>query len=163
MPDYPVMFSVRDAISGHNFLAGVTMSGRVIVRFEDDQKWWIYGVRPSGISAVGSSPEEVFLRFRETYKNVLFDLAEDSEKFDDFRKAVEAFYTQVNEAEEECWESAFKLMRAGGVPTDGFFSTLPKRDPEERPTQFTVIRLDQQARYTPTDNVPDLFALPVAA
>lgn len=164
MPDYPLMFTVRDAISGNGYLAGVTVSGRATLRLEDDGKWWIHGVRPSGISAAGSNPEEAFLRFRETYKNVLFDLAEESEKFENFRSAVDSFYFQRNEAEEECWESAFKTMRAGGVPTEGFISTLPTQDPETRPTQCTVERLDQRgARYQSTDNIPDYFALPVAA
>ena len=163
MPDYPVMFTVRDAISGNGFLAGVTMSGRVTAREEDGQ-WWIDGVRPTGIAASGSTPGEAFLHFRETYKNVLFDLAEESEKYEDFRVAVEAFYFQHNEEEESRWESAVKVMRAGSVPTEGFFAKLPTQAPENRPSGHTVERLDkQEARYKPTDNISDYFALPAAA
>ncbi len=164
MSDYPVMFTLRDAVSGNGYLAGVTVSGRATVRLKEDGKWWMHGVRPSGISAPGSTPEEAFLRFRETYKYVLFDLAQESETYEDFRSAVEALYIQRNEVEEECWESAFKAMRTGGVPTDGYFATLPKQAPETRPTQYTVERLDQpDSKFKPTDNVPDYLALPKAA
>jgi len=162
MPDYPVMFTVRDAISGNGFLAGVTISGRVTAREEDGQ-WWINGVRPSGIAAFGATPGEAFMRFRETYKNVLFDLAEEAERFEDFKSAVETFYFQRNEVEEACWETAFKAMRAGGVPKEGFFSGLPTQAPETRPTQCTVEHLNKQARYQATDNVSDYLALPAAA
>ena len=56
MPDYPLMFTVRDAISGNGYLAGVTVYGRAIMREEEDGKWWMTGVRPSGITAPGDSP-----------------------------------------------------------------------------------------------------------
>lgn len=163
MSDYPVMFTLRDAVSGNGYLAGITVYGRATVRQEEDGKWWMHGVRPSGISAPGATPEEAFLRFREAYKNVLFDLAEDSEKYEDFKASVEAFYTQCNEYEEECWNAAFKVMRSGNTPTEGFFSTLPKQAPEDRPTVISVLRLDQEGRFTPSDNTSDIFALPKAA
>ena len=44
MFDYPVMFTLRDAVSGNGFLAGVTVSGRATVREEDGQ-WWMHGAR----------------------------------------------------------------------------------------------------------------------
>ena len=163
MPDYPLMFSVRDAISGNGFLAGVTMSGRVMIRLEDDDKWWMYGVRPTGITAFGNTPEEAFLRFRENYKNVLFDLAEDSSSYETFRDEVDALYSQANEEEERNWESALKAIRAGGAPTEGYISTLKRKRPETNPTQCTVVRLDKQKRYTATDNTVDYFALAKAA
>src|SRR5580704_701695 len=89
MPDYPVMFTVRDTVSGTGYLAGITLSGRAVMCLEDDGKWWMYGVRPGAIAETGNTPEEVFLRFRNTYKNLLFDLAEQSSTFEAFREAVE--------------------------------------------------------------------------
>jgi hypothetical protein len=165
MPDYPVMFTVRDTVSGSGYLAGVTLSGRAVMCCEDDGKWWMYGVRPGAIAETGNTPEEVFLRFRNTYKNLLFDLAEQSSTYETFREAVEGFYYQPDDAEEERWQTAFKAIRSGeAVPEEGFFSKLPKQAPETRPTQLSVERLDKEnTRYKPTDNVPDYFALPTAA
>lgn len=165
MPDYPVMFTLRDAVSGNGFLAGVTLTGRALMTKEADEKWWVYGVRPGAIAETGSTPEEAFLRFRNTYKNVLFDMAECATNYEAFRSDVEGFYSQPDPAEEDRWQAAFAAIRSGEfVPNDGFFGKLPQEKPERRPTQLQVVRLDTQAqRYTPTDNVPDYYALPAAA
>src|ERR1700756_2007962 len=74
MPDYPMMFTVRDTVTGSGYLAGVTLSGNALLCREEDGKWWFYGVRPGAISECGTTPEEAFLRFRNTYKNLLFDM-----------------------------------------------------------------------------------------
>jgi len=165
MPDYPVMFTLRDAVSGNGFLAGVTLSGRALMTKESDGKWWVYGVRPGAIAETGSTPEEAFLRFRNSYKNVLFDMAEGARDYEAFRGAVESFYFQPDAQEEERWQEAFDAIRSGTfVPDDDFFGKLPKEPPETRPTQLQVARLDEQARrYMPTDNVPDYYAMPTAA
>jgi predicted RNase H-like HicB family nuclease len=163
MPDYPIMFTVKDAIAGNSFLAGVTMSGRATIRKEEDDKWWVYGVCPGGIAESGSTPEEAFLRFREAYRSVLFDLAEEAQTYDEFKNEVNSFYSQINEVESETWKLAFQAMRAGKVQTEGFFSTLPKYAPEKKPTGCTVEHLDQRAQHKPTDNFSYLLALPAAA
>ncbi len=162
MPNYPVMFALRDTVSGNGFLAGVTLSGRALVVREYDGKWWIHGVRPAAIAESGNTPEEAFLRFRNAYRNVLFDYASDAATFDFFRHQVEAFYQQPDKEEEENWLGAFYALRSGKVmPEEPFFAKLPKEDPESRPTQITVERLDREnSRYAPVDNVPDYVAVP---
>jgi predicted RNase H-like HicB family nuclease len=168
MADYPVMFTVRDTVAGNGFLGAVTISGRAVIFLdEEDGKWWVYGVRPGAIAETGNTPEEAFLRFRNTYKNLLFDLAEESTDYDAFREAVEGFYYQKDQGEEDRWQSAFMAIRNGAVkPEEQFFVHLPQEAPETRPTGIAIERLDaHNARYNPTDNVPDYcaFALPTAA
>jgi len=164
MADYPVMFTVRDTVSGNGFLAGVTLTGRAIIT-QEDGKWWVYGVRPGAIAESGSTPEEAFLRFRNRYKNVLFDFASSSDEYDGFRKFVEEFYHQPDADEEARWMAAYRALHSGEVkPEQPFFSTLPKEDPDKRPTQIAVERLDKEnARYTSTDNVSDYFVMAKAA
>jgi len=162
MPNYPVMFALRDTVSGNGFLAGVTLSGRALVVREEDGKWWFYGVRPAAIAESGTTPEEAFLRFRNAYKNLLFDYASDAATFDLFRHEVESFYQQPDLEEEANWLEAFRALRSGkAAPEDPFFASLPKEDPEKRPAQITVERLDREnSRYTSVDNVPDYVAVP---
>jgi hypothetical protein len=151
MADYPVMFTVRDTVSGSGFLAGVTLTGRAIMT-QEDGKWWVLGVRPP-IAESGEMPQEAFLRFRNSYKNVLlFDFAESSEKYENFREAVEAFYHQAEREEEDRWSKAFRALRSGDVKADApFFCTLPKEDRTKRPTQIAVERLKKPlARPLPT-------------
>src|ERR1039457_2003600 len=81
---HPLLITLRDAISGDGFLAGITLSGRALMRKEDDGKWWMYGVRPAGLAESGNTPEETFLRFRGRYKEILFDLAEENHNFNGF-------------------------------------------------------------------------------
>jgi|SRR5271154_4637560 len=165
MTRYPVMFALRDAVSGNDFFAGVTLSGRALMTKEADGKWWMYGVRPAAIAESGTTPEETFLRFRNAYKNLLFDLAEEAVNFDFFKHSVEQFYSQPDKEEEAAWLGAFNALRSGkAIPDEPFFAQLPKEDPEKRPTQITVERLDQEhTRYSPTDNVPDYLSGPKLA
>jgi hypothetical protein len=165
MANYPVMFTLRDTVSGNGFLAGVTLSGRALMTKEPDGKWWVYGVRPGAIAEAGTTPEEAFLRFRNSYRNVLFDMAEGTVDYQAFRDTVEKFYFQPDEEEEERWQSAFDAIRSRTfVPDDEFFGKLPREAPETRPTQLHVARLDAEAqRYKPTDNVADYCSLAKAA
>ena len=165
MANYPVMFTLRDTVSGNGFLAGVTLTGWALMTKESDGKWWVYGVRPGAIAETGTTPEEAFLRFRNTYKNVLFDMAEGTGTYQVFRDKVEHFYFQADEEEEDRWQAALQAIRSGNfTPDEEFFGKLPREAPEARPTHLQVVRLDEQAqRYTPTDNVADYCALPTAA
>jgi hypothetical protein len=165
MANYPLMFTLRDTVSGNGFLAGVTLTGRALMTKEPDGKWWVYGVRPGAIAETGATPEEAFLRFRNSYKNVLFDMAEGGHDYCAFRDTVEAFYFQPDDEEENRWQAAFEAIRSGTfVPDEEFFGKLPREAPEARPTQLHVARLDQQAqRYKTTDNVADYCALAKAA
>ena len=164
MAEYPVMFTVRDTVSGNGFLAGVTLTGRAIM-VEEDGKWWMYGVRPSAIAESGENPGEAFLRFRTSYKNVLFDFAEGAADYKGFRDTVEGFYLQPHQEEENRWMDAFRAIRTGEVaPEPPFFSGLPKEDPLTRPAQISVERLDKPtARYTSSDNVTDNLLMAKAA
>lgn len=165
MANYPVMFTLRDTVSGNGFLAGITLTGRALMMREKDGKWWMYGVRPGAIAENGSTPEEAFLRFRNAYKNLLYDFAEDAASYELFRHNVEHFYLQPDKEEEANWLAAFYALRSGKViPDEAFFAQLPKEDPEKRPTQIMVLRLDKEnARYTPTDNIPDYVSVPQMA
>lgn len=159
MAVYPVLFTFRDAISGNGYLAGVTLSGRALMEREEDDKWWVYGVRPGAIAQVGATPNEAFLLFRNRYKEVLFDVAEESVDFDGFRAEVERFYHQPDEEEEKRWTESVAAVRAGELVPEAPFSELPREAPENRPTQISIERLDESAsaRFTPSDNIPDLF------
>ena len=161
---HPLMFTFRDVISGHGFLAGITLSGRALMLKEEDGKWWMYGVRPGAIAECGASPEDTFLRFRNAYKEVLFDIAEEQNSFEGFKQEVERFYYQPDNEEELRWEAALACIRVGGMVAPEPFAKLPRIAPENRPTQISVERMDEQdKRFMPSDNVSDTYCLPIAA
>src|SRR5258708_38636543 len=92
--EHPILLTLQDSVSGDGFLARITMSGRALMRREDDGKWWMYGVRPAGIATSGENIEDAFLRFRSRYKEILFDIAQESQSFNDFSIAVERFFNE---------------------------------------------------------------------
>ncbi len=159
---YPVMFVFRDAISGDGFLAGVTLSGRALM-IKEGEEWWVYGVRPGAIAEHGTTPQETFLRFKDRYRTVLFDMAEEFKDFEAFRREVERFYYEPDEEEERRWNDAVEGLRSGNVTPAPPFSELPKEPPQNRPAQVTVERLDtSDRRFTPTDNVVDRYVMAAA-
>jgi len=164
--NHPLLFTFRDTISGDGFLAGITLSGRALMLNEDDA-WWMYGVRPGAIAESGCSPQESFLRFRNRYREVLFDIASEHRTFEAFKQEVERFYSEPDPEEERRWEDALNKIRSANVnPPAPFFSDLPRETPENRPSQIAVERLDGQSRrFMPSDNVPDRYysATPIAA
>jgi hypothetical protein len=157
---HPLLFSFRDAITGDGFLGGVTISGRALMEQESDGQWWMYGVRPGAIAESGRTPDDAFLRFRNRFKEVLFDIAEESKTFDDFKKEIERFFNEPNEIEERRWEDALTLVRKCNAtcPPEPF-SHLESKTPDTMPAGVSVTRLDQSAaRLKPSDNVRDVYA-----
>ncbi len=99
------------------------------------------------------------MRFRNTYKMVLFDMAEGFTNFESFKSEVERFYHEPDEVEECRWMEAFQELRSGKAQPESPFSSLPKEAPENRPTQITVERLNASGtRFTAADNIPDIYA-----
>ena len=162
--NHPIMITLRDTISGDGFLAGITLSGRALMRHEDG-KWWMYGVRPSGIAESGETIEEAFSRFRNRYKEVLFDLAEENSTFDSFRASVEQFFYEADgdSEDEQSWEQALQAIRAAKGTPPAPFDKLPLEAPETKPSQISVERLNRaDARFKPSDNVTDTYSVPTA-
>ena len=160
---YPLMFTFRDTISGNGFLAGITLSGRALA-LQEDGEWWIYGVRPGAIAETGDTPQETFQRFRNRYRDVLFDMAIERRDFDSFRTEVERFFYEPDPEEERRWEDAVGAICSKQVVPEKPFSELPREALETRPTQITVERLDAaNRRFMPSDNISDTYLIPAAA
>jgi hypothetical protein len=163
LKEHPIMVTLQDSITGNGFVARITLSGRALMRKEDDGKWWMYGVRPAGIAASGENIEEAFLSFRGRYKNILFDIAQESPTFKDFQTEVERFFNEADsdDEDERLWEAALTAIRGASCQPPAPFSNLPRRSPESNPSFIKVERVDAEAkdrRLMPSDNVPDTYA-----
>lgn len=160
---HPLLFTFRDAISGEGFLAGITLSGRILM-VEEDGKWWVYGVRPGAIAESGDSPQEALVHFRNRYKEVLFDIAAEYRTFEDFKTEVERFFYEPDLEEERRWDEALTQLRSKDLAPPTALADLPREAPERRPSQITVERLDLgNRRFMPTDNMPDMTYSAIAA
>jgi len=162
--EHPLLITLRDVISGDGFLAGVTLSGRALMRQEDGM-WWMYGVRPAPIAESGGTIEEAFSRFRNKYKEVLFDFAQEVRDFDQFKTSVERFFYEADQdsEDEQLWEQALKTIRTTKCAPPEPFAKLPREVAESKPSQITVELLNRaDARFRPSDNITDTYSVPMA-
>lgn len=146
------------------------MSGRTLVRQEDNGDWWMYGVRPAAIAASGKNIDGAFRNFRAAYWEILADMARESQTFEEFDVEVRRFFEEndTDNEDERLWEAALASIRGSACNPPEPFSSLPRRSPEDSPSFIRVERVDSKAkdtRLTPSENVPDVYAytLPKAA
>lgn len=156
---HPLIFTLQDAISGNGFLAGITLIGRALMQKGDDGKWWLYGVCPGGLAESGDSPQDTFMRFRNRYKEVLMDIAEEQPTFKEFKAEVERFFHEVDQQDERRWEDALSAIRSGNLAPPEPFSDLPREKPEQKPCTITVEELSREGKhFRPSYNVVDTFS-----
>jgi hypothetical protein len=155
MTVYPVVFTYEEIVKGRGFLAGVLARGRALMVHEDDE-WWMYGVEPGVLAEGGETFDEARLLFRETFKEILFDLAADAPDFESFKKATEKTLYSVNAPMEELWRGAVEKVRADATIEEPL-QQLP-RIAAEAPAKFTVVEIVQPAEAT-ADNRTDEYLL----
>jgi len=159
LKDHPILITLQDTISGDGFLARITLSGRALMRQEEDGKWWMYGVRPAAIAESGGTVDEAFLRFRQAHTHVLLDIVKESKNFDEFRTEVERFFNE-SDVDEQAWEEALKVVRDRHVAPPEAFAELPRQSPDSRPTRIEVERLDGKITpFTVSDNVTITYSI----
>lgn len=159
LKDHPILITLQDTVSGDGFLARVTVSGRTLMRQEEDGKWWMYGVRPAAIAESGGTVDEAFLRFRQAHTQVLLDIVQESKNFDEFRTEVERFFNE-SDVDEQAWEEALKAVRDRHIAPPEAFAKLPRQSPDSRPARIEVERLDGKIKpFTASDNVSVTYSV----
>ena len=112
---------------------------------EEEHDYWMYGVVPGGLSACGENGGEAYLEFREAYRGVLYDIAEEASDFQDFQQKVEAFFKEASEDTQREWWDAVEQVRIKNYEVPN----LPKRKAEASPE----IRVSVVEKFSATDNV----------
>jgi predicted RNase H-like HicB family nuclease len=159
LKNHPILITLQDTISGDGFLARITVSGRTLMRQEEDGKWWMYGVRPAAIAECGGTVDEAFLRFRQAHTQVLLDIVQESKNFDEFRSEVERFFNETD-LDEQAWEEALKTVRDKHIAPPETFSNLPRQSPDSRPARIEVERLDGKIKpFAVSDNVTITYSI----
>lgn len=162
MDAYPLLFTIRELISGNGFLAGVKGQGRcLMVKEGEEEGWWLYGVQPGGIAEVGQTPPEAHLRFVVALRNALADMAAQSADFDSFRESAHSFFCEIDKEDAARWSAGVAAVRSG-CEVDAPLSSLP-RWKAESPCDLEVLEVSEQVQVTPQWNSSETFAVPVAA
>ncbi len=113
----PLFFTYRDRVFGKGFIADVLSHGRVLAATEDDEHW-VYGVQPGSFAANGNELADAFRAYRQSFRNVLIDLAEEAGSSAAFKTAVKEMFFDVNILREQEWLSAVDEVRTGKVKLD---------------------------------------------
>lgn len=117
MVNYPILFEYKDLIAGKGFLAGVAIAGRALLR-EDEEGFWMHGVKPGGICADGDSQKEAAAEFRTLYRTVLYDIAAEAPDFECLQDEVRKFYEDEDRVLAKAWNEAVSEVRRGGLASD---------------------------------------------
>lgn len=115
---YPLLFTYHDVLSGNGFVAYVEMKGRSLMEQVSEDEVWIYGINPGGIAASGKSQKEAANAFLESYRAVLFDIADEAKGFAELEAEVGSFYSDTNRPNSKAWWNAVRRVRAGKVDLD---------------------------------------------
>ena len=149
MQPCPLLFTYRDTVFGNGFVAEVIATNGRALFVEDDGEFWFYGVNPGGMAASGQSPDEAHAAFRSRFRHVLADFAAAAATINEFRGAVEQFFSETNEPTEQDWTAAVEAVRAGQVSAEG----VPQK-PAASPRSISVL---MKHVFTARDNEAELF------
>lgn len=139
MTRYPLLFGRHELVEGNGFVARVAVSGRALL-IEEDGEVWVEGVSPGGFAASGESRGEALAQFSRAFQAVLFDIAAEAIRFEEFREGVEKFFAETNAPALREWEEAVQQVRAGKVDTDWL-----KTRPAESQLGVEVVEVNQPA------------------
>ncbi len=140
----PLLFTIRERVSGNGFLADVAAHGRALA-VRESEGVWIYGVNPGGIAGSGKNETEAYVEFRKAFVSAVFDIAEDSEEFSEFKREVQAFFNDTNRPTENDWLAAVQEARAGKIIAEG----IPKQ-PAESPR---YVEVELKEHFSADDNI----------
>jgi predicted RNase H-like HicB family nuclease len=158
---YPIIFTITNLVPGAGFLAKVRACGKALMVREDDGAWWLYGADPGGLSESGNTPQEAFVRFSETFKNLLTDQASESGGIRAFSQAATRFFGEPCDQMVQEWASAIAKIRSGTLTPEPPFSQMT-RQPAETPTFISIEEVPQDALSFTVDRHEEV-ALPTAA
>ena len=84
--------------------------------------------------------DEAEFRFRDSFKKVLQEIAQDAVSFEDFKEEVKKFIEETDTEEEKDWLEVRQAIRDGNVKPGEQFSNLPRV--EEDSARFEVVLLE---------------------
>jgi hypothetical protein len=143
---FPLLFSFQQPVFGKGFLAGVRMDGRALLEQEDGE-FWISGVAPIGFAVGNADLGCAFTEFRKAWVAVLFDIANESNSFEEFKDACEKFLGSKAHHITEEWNASLEETRRAQAAVPGL-----KRERADKPITFVVEDLAAQ-RHDPKENV----------
>lgn len=115
----PLLLNFREVLVAKGFVVEVhAINGRALCVHERDG-YWIYGVNPGGMAAVGQDAASARREFRVAFSGILREIAVECDSSSAFDAAVRAFFGDTNRGYEQDWQAAVAAVRAGDVAVEG--------------------------------------------
>lgn len=112
MRTVPLLFGFGEVVLGRGYVAGITIShGRILARDEGPDGWWLDGVNPGGIADGAATLGEAVAKFRERFRAVLSELAEEATSFASYERSVRSFFEETDEETVSEWDQARAEVR----------------------------------------------------
>lgn len=160
MATHAMLFKFKDWIQGPGFIAGVRIEGRLLMTKEEDGQWWVNGVTPGGLSESDADPQKAYAKFREFFKGILYDLAEEAADFETFKARAGKFVLETDEHDAAIWDKAREDMRSGKAQPDGpFMGQLIKVTAPSPARLVECVRLDPAPAVAPVAESAALVGL----
>ena len=153
---FPLFFTYHDRVFGKGFMADVISLGGVLAAIEADEHW-VYGVQPGSFAATGETPSDALNAYRQSFRNVLLDLADESESSMAFKEAVKEMFFDVNIVREQEWRSAVDKVREGKVTLENI------RRVDADTESYIQVEFKDLAHVSPADNYPSELEPPALA
>lgn len=120
MKNYPILFGPHGGlVAGNGFIARVAIRGRCLFEETDEGYCSVLGVNPGAVAGDGNTMGEAHHAFLERVRLIVFEIAEESGDFDDFKAQVRQFVETTNRPNESLWDRAVERVRAGEVDLEG--------------------------------------------
>ena len=116
---YPLFFTFKELVYGDGFVAECAIRGRALAAQEEEREWWFNGVEPGGLAERGETLNDAYYSFRDTLKEILFDISYATETFDAFEANRLGLVHEVVADEAALTEACARIKRRLGAGAPG--------------------------------------------
>ncbi|MBU1431359.1 hypothetical protein KKF91_12530 [Myxococcota bacterium] len=151
---YPLLLGFHEAVVGQGYYASVYVAGRVLAEvFEDGV--WLYGVHPGAIAQSGDNVQEAAVNFRNTFRQLMADVAEDAPDFATFKAQMQQFFDDCDDETATAWDQAREEVRRNATTLDGLNAETAERKPSIR---IREIKTSADRSHVALDQPPAIAA-----
>ena len=146
---WPLIFTYRGNVFGHQYIASVSSISRVLAIQEDDGIW-LSGVQPGGIAAGGTDVWQACVAYRKAFVGILADIASSVGDFPAFQAEAARMLEERDEAAFEDWAAAVEANRRNRLDWTQM-QQLPVKPAGMTPSLTVTLK----SEMTPADNLID--------
>jgi hypothetical protein len=118
----PLIFLHNSPVVGEGFVAWVSIRGRVLAEWDDQEGVVLSGIVPGALATDTDCQtlREAHADFRTLLTQILYDIARDARDFEHFKREVEVFGASTSPRLEARWKHSLDDLRAHASGVNSF-------------------------------------------